>query len=56
MTQEIVVFIIIVIAVAYIGYLVYRKMNPKKTAGGCDSGCGGCSSSDCSLRDIKKKT
>ena len=56
MTQEIIVILIIVLALAYVGYKMYRKMNPKVSDDGCDSGCGGCDSDDCALRDIKKKS
>ena len=55
MTQEIIVILIIVLALAYVGYKIYRKMNPKISDDGCDSGCGGCDSTDCALRDVKKK-
>jgi hypothetical protein len=55
MTQEIIVILIIALAVAYVGFKIYRKMNPNASDDGCDSGCGGCDTPDCALRKAKKK-
>ncbi len=53
MTQEFIVIVIIILAVVYVGYLIYRKIHPGNNDSGCDSGCDGCGA-DCSLRDLKK--
>ena len=52
MVQNIIIFLIFAVAVAYMGRIIYRSFMPNKDAG-CAKGCGSCSSID--LSKIQKE-
>lgn len=45
MVENILIFLIFAIAVAYVGRVIYRSFMPNKDAG-CAKGCGSCSAID----------
>ena len=52
MVQQLIIFLIFAVAVAYMGRMIYRSFMPNKSAG-CAKGCGGCSAID--LSKIQKE-
>ncbi|MFZ4457188.1 MAG: FeoB-associated Cys-rich membrane protein [Bacteroidales bacterium] len=52
--QDIFVFVVILLAAAYAGWKLYRKLRPKvdEVCETTPTGCGGCGE-DCALRDVK---
>ena len=56
MIQHIIIFLIFIVAVAYVGRLFYRAFNSSSTAG-CAKGCGSCGAIDFNkiARDLDHK-
>ncbi|WP_299706400.1 FeoB-associated Cys-rich membrane protein [uncultured Pontibacter sp.] len=56
MVQQIIIFLIFAVAVAYMGWVLYRSFMPNKNAG-CAKGCGSCSAIDFSKiqKELEKK-
>jgi hypothetical protein len=52
MIQEIVVYMLIIAAILYVGYSLYRVFRPKQKNLGH---CAGCSSSSCGIQELKSK-
>ncbi|MCP2043011.1 FeoB-associated Cys-rich membrane protein [Pontibacter sp. HSC-36F09] len=56
MVQNIIIFLIFAVAIAYMVRVIYRSVMPNKNAG-CAKGCGGCSAIDLSKiqKELEKK-
>lgn len=52
MWQEIIVWIVFILALAYLANMLYQHFSPKSNSG-CAKGCGSCSSSD--IRKIEEQ-